>query len=91
MNVKHEPNAVRRYAGISFRPEVLQYLDLIADQVNMDRSWVLNTIVREYAERHQNSGSTSLLSKETVIPSTDDVASWPVGSTQLFLWLRSAH
>lgn len=68
MRTQHEPDGMRRYAGISFRPEVLQYLDLVADQIGMNRSWVLNTIVSEHAKRQQALEPTSLLSKETVIP-----------------------
>jgi len=36
-------------AGVSLEPHVLAYLDDLAIRMRMNRSWVLNTIVHEYA------------------------------------------
>lgn len=63
---EHNTPASRLYAGISFRPEVLAYLDELAMQAGMNRSWVLNTIVLEHA-RSNPAQAPSLLSKEAVI------------------------
>ncbi|HEX8340106.1 MAG TPA: hypothetical protein VF624_04290 [Tepidisphaeraceae bacterium] len=57
----------RAYAGISFRPEVLQYLDLVAQQAGMSRSWVVNAIVLEHAKLAEADKLPPLLSKEAVI------------------------
>ncbi len=40
----------RFYTGVSFEPEVSAYLDELAVRMGMSRSWVLNTIVYEYAK-----------------------------------------
>jgi hypothetical protein len=45
------PHRTRAYAGISFRPEVLAYLDMLAGQAGMSRSWVVNAIVLAHAKR----------------------------------------
>jgi len=39
----------RYYTGVSLEPEVSAYLDDLAHRMRMSRSWVLNTIVHEYA------------------------------------------
>ena len=62
----HNSTASRLYAGISFRPEVLQYLDVLAAQAGTSRSWMLNTIVLEHVKSNA-ALPPSLLSKETVI------------------------
>jgi hypothetical protein len=40
----------RYYTGVSLEPEVIAYLDDLAGRMRMNRSWVLNTIVHEYAQ-----------------------------------------
>lgn len=35
-------------AGVSLDPEVLHSLDELVAQTGLNRSWILNTIVREY-------------------------------------------
>jgi len=46
-----KPGATKNYyAGIGFEPEVIAYLDDLAARMRMNRSWVLNTIVHEYAK-----------------------------------------
>jgi metal-responsive CopG/Arc/MetJ family transcriptional regulator len=40
----------RRYlTGITIEPEVREYVDALAAQMRMSRSWVINTLIREYA------------------------------------------
>jgi hypothetical protein len=36
--------------GVSFEPQVLTYLDDLSERMKMNRSWVINTIVYEYAK-----------------------------------------
>lgn len=40
----------RVVAGVSLEPSVMEYLDELAARMGMSRSWVLNTIVYEYAK-----------------------------------------
>lgn len=40
----------RVVAGVSLEPSVMMYLDELAARMGMSRSWVLNTIVYEYAK-----------------------------------------
>jgi metal-responsive CopG/Arc/MetJ family transcriptional regulator len=40
----------RVVAGVSLEPSVIEYLDELAARMGMSRSWVLNTIVYEYAK-----------------------------------------
>jgi hypothetical protein len=42
------------YTGVSFEPEVADYLNDLSDRMGMSRSWVLNTIVYEYAKLIEN-------------------------------------
>lgn len=39
--------------GISFHPEVKQYLDQLSVEEDLDRSALVNRIVREHALRHE--------------------------------------
>jgi hypothetical protein len=57
----------RHYAGVSFEPEVSDYLDGLAVRMRMSRSWVLNTIVHEYARFMESKNLTPLQSRETII------------------------
>jgi predicted transcriptional regulator len=57
----------RHYAGVSFEPEVSAYLDDLAGRMRMSRSWVLNTIVHEYAQFIERKNLTPLESRETII------------------------
>lgn len=38
--------------GVSFHPEVKEYLDQLAVEEDLDRSALVNRIVREHAQRH---------------------------------------
>lgn len=55
------------YTGISFEPEVIVYLDDLAARMRMNRSWVINTIVHEYAKIVENKHLIPLSSRENII------------------------
>jgi len=57
----------RFYTGVSLEPEVSAYLDDLAHRMRMSRSWVLNTIVHEYAKFIEHKNLTPLQSRETII------------------------
>ena len=57
----------RFYTGVSLEPEVSAYLDDLAQRMRMSRSWVLNTIVHEYARYIERKNITPLESRETII------------------------
>ena len=57
----------RFYTGVSLEPEVSLYLDDLADRMRMNRSWVLNTIVHEYAKFIEQRNLSPLQSREAVI------------------------
>jgi predicted transcriptional regulator len=57
----------RFYTGVSLEPEVSSYLDDLARRMGMSRSWVLNTIVYEYAKLMENKNLTPLESREAII------------------------
>ena len=65
--MSHPIKKNRHYAGVSFEPEVSQYLDDLAVRMRMSRSWVLNTIVHEYARYIERKNLTPLESRETII------------------------
>lgn len=61
-------STTRRYfTGVSLEPEVQVYLDDLADRMRMNRSWVLNTIVHEYAKMVEAKRLTPLSSREAII------------------------
>jgi predicted transcriptional regulator len=53
--------------GISLEPEVAAYLDDLAFRMRSSRSWVLNTIVHEYAKIMEQKELSPLSSKEAMI------------------------
>lgn len=57
----------RFYTGVSLEPEVSSYLDDLAGRMGMSRSWVLNTIVLEYAKFIEHKNLTPLQSREAII------------------------
>jgi len=57
----------RFYTGVSLEPEVSQYLNDLARRMRMNRSWVLNTIVHEYARYIEQKNLTPLESREAII------------------------
>ena len=57
----------RFYTGVSLEPEVTVYLDDLAGRMGMNRSWVLNTIVYEYAKIMERKNLKPLESREAII------------------------
>jgi hypothetical protein len=62
-----KPDNPNYYTGISFEPEVIAYLDDLAVRMRMNRSWVINTIVHEYAKIVENKHLIPLSSRENII------------------------
>jgi hypothetical protein len=60
-------NVSRKYTGVSLEPEIMFYLDELAARMGMSRSWVLNTIVYEYAKLIEKQNLKPLQSREAVI------------------------
>ena len=57
----------RFYTGVSLEPDVSAYLDDLAQRMGMSRSWVLNTIVYEYAKFMEQKNIKPLVSREAII------------------------
>jgi hypothetical protein len=57
----------RVYTGVSLEPQVTEYLNDLASRMRMSRSWVLNTIVHEYAQYIEKKDLQPLQSREAVI------------------------
>lgn len=57
----------RFYTGVSLEPEVSEYLNDLARRMGMSRSWVLNTIVHEYARYIESKNLSPLESREATI------------------------
>lgn len=53
--------------GVSLEPEVINYLDLLAAQTGLNRSWLLNTIVAEHAKLARDRGLVPPLSRGAII------------------------
>lgn len=39
-------------AGVTFEEPVLEYLETLAEREDRSRSWLINRMVKEHAERH---------------------------------------
>ena len=63
---QHKSN--RFYTGVSLEPEVSDYLNDLARRMGMNRSWVLNTIVYEYAKIVEMKQITPLISRMQLDP-----------------------
>ncbi|HEY7119034.1 MAG TPA: ribbon-helix-helix protein, CopG family [Tepidisphaeraceae bacterium] len=62
------PNRKQNYkTGVSLEPEVVSYLDQLAAQTGLNRSWLLNTIVAEHARVARERGLVPPLSRGAVI------------------------
>jgi hypothetical protein len=64
------PPRTKYKTGVSLEPEVVRSLDQLAVLVGLDRSSVLNTIVRDYlrfAQQHQHVSLAPPAAKETII------------------------
>ena len=57
----------RFYTGVSLEPEVSDYLNDLASRMGMSRSWVVNTIVHEYAKIIESKNLKALSSREALI------------------------
>lgn len=55
------------YTGVSLEREVTAYLDDLSQRMGMNRSWVLNTIVHEYAAFMEKKQLAPLASREGII------------------------
>jgi metal-responsive CopG/Arc/MetJ family transcriptional regulator len=55
------------YTGVSLETPVVEYLDDLSKRMGMSRSWVLNTIVYEYAKLIENKKLMPPRSIEAVI------------------------
>ena len=53
----------RFHTGVSFEPAVSDYVNDLARRMGMNRSWVLNTIVYEYAKIVEMKNITPLVSR----------------------------
>lgn len=53
--------------GVSLEPEVARSLDELAARSGLNRSWVLNAIVREYLRLTPEPEVAPLLSREAII------------------------
>jgi len=53
--------------GVSLEPEVVRSLDELAARSGLNRSWVLNTIVREYLRLAQEHAATTFPTREAII------------------------
>ena len=60
-------NSGRFFTGVSLEPEVQVYLDDLAHRMQMSRSWVLNTIIHEYAKLIEARSLVPLSSREKII------------------------
>jgi hypothetical protein len=57
----------RVYTGVSLEPAVADYLNDLSVRMGMHRSWVLNTIVYEYAKLVEKKNLNPLPTREVVI------------------------
>jgi metal-responsive CopG/Arc/MetJ family transcriptional regulator len=57
----------RFYTGVSLEPEVANYLDDLCARMKMNRSWVISTIIYEYANLIENKKLMPVRSIEAVI------------------------
>ncbi len=57
-----------RSTGVSLELAVLDYLSRLAEQEERDRSFCINQIVREHAERHGHPLGPSAESNHTTVP-----------------------
>ena len=53
--------------GVSLEPEVMDYLNDLSRRMGLNRSWVLNTIVHEYARFMEQKHLKPLQSREELI------------------------
>lgn len=62
------PSSRSKYkTGVSLEPEVVRSLDELASQIGLPRSWVVNTIVRQYLRLWGEYPMLPLFQREGVI------------------------
>jgi hypothetical protein len=61
------PKPNRVYMSFSLEPEVSAYINDLADRMGMNKSWVVNTIVYEYAKVMESKNLKPLSSREALI------------------------
>ena len=66
-------NSKRVIAGVSLERHIMVYLDDLANRMGMSRSWVLNTIVYEYAKFIENHELSPLMTRLYALRSKDVV------------------
>jgi hypothetical protein len=57
----------RVHTGVSLEPAIADYLNDLSTRMGMHRSWVLNTIVYEYAKLVEKKNLNPLPTREVVI------------------------
>ena len=63
-----KPSPRKNYTtGVSLEPEVVRSLDELATRTGLNRSWVLNTIVREYLRLASEQATVSFPTRESII------------------------
>jgi metal-responsive CopG/Arc/MetJ family transcriptional regulator len=61
-------NTRKKYTtGVSLEPDVIQYLDQLTTRMSLNRSWVLNAIVRDYILAAGDRPLKPLAQKEAII------------------------
>jgi hypothetical protein len=74
-NIKRRRSGARSthvIAGVSLEKQVMAYLNDLALRMGMSRSWVLNTIVYEYAKIVEQKNLTPLVSRFSADPVIQD-------------------
>ena len=66
-NMPNQTKSNRFRTGVSLEPEVTVYLDDLAHRMGMSRSWVLNTIVHEYAVLMEKKNLPPLSMRDRII------------------------
>ncbi len=45
-------SSTKKVAGVALEPEVIGYLDSLAEKEERSRSWILNRLAKEHAEQN---------------------------------------
>jgi predicted DNA-binding protein len=60
-------NGKRCYTSFSLEPAVSAYIDDLSERMGMNKSWVVNTIIYEYAKVIEAKNLKPLSSREAII------------------------
>jgi predicted DNA-binding protein len=60
-------NGKRCYTSFSLEPTVAAYIDDLSERMGMNKSWVVNTIIHEYAKVIEDKNLKPLSSREALI------------------------